>query len=137
MKKIYYLLFVSILLTGCSKKYVCALNKDDNGILTEEVLTLKYNQETLTKVEQTTTITLSKDYVSALEDTYDAVKSEYRKYKKLDGYTLNTKNIDNQIIVDLKIDLNKTTTTNIHILDTSLEKRELLDDLKDKGYTCK
>ena len=137
MKKITVFLFLILILTGCSKKYNCTYTEDNNGILKEEILSLKFKNDKLVKVIDNITLTLSKEYEDAIKSTYDTINSEYRKYKKLEGYTVKTKLDNNKIITNLKIDLNKTKSKSIHLFDTSLKKDEIINELEENGYVCK
>ena len=83
------------------------------------------------------TLTLSSEYKDAIKSTYDTINSEYRKYKKLEGYIVKTKLDNNKIITNLKIDLNKTKSKSIHLFDTSLKKDEIINELEENGYVCK
>lgn len=137
MKKITIFLFLILILTGCSKKYNCTYTEDNNGILKEETMNLVFKKDNLIKVIDNITLTLSSEYKDAIKSTYDTINSEYRKYKKLEGYIVKTKLDNNKIITNLKIDLNKTKSKSIHLFDTSLKKDEIINELEENGYVCK
>lgn len=137
MKKITIFLFLVLILTGCSRKYSCTYKEDNNGILKEETINIILKKGNVTKVLDKTILTLSKEYEDAIKNTYTTINSEYRKYKKLEGYTVTTKLDNNKIITNLKIDLTKTKNKSIFLFDASLKEDEIIKELEENGYMCK
>lgn len=108
MRKILFLLFLSLLLTtGCTKRLQCTKTDDESMITTKENFIVRYQNEKVSTIQIDLIATLQKGYEDSAEDVKNNLKEQFEKYENMKGISLRSANHDNIVRIELYIELDK------------------------------
>ncbi len=146
MKKVILTILFIIVLTGCSnEKMVCTKKENDNGIISKDEYTLKYDKDKLQQYKLVSTYEFNDMYTEEeineqkkkAEETCEYFKEESNNNVKC---ILNIKNrtITVEVSTDLK-NIDKDSFENLMFvpLDDLNNKKETKKMFKNAGFTCK
>lgn len=133
------------LLTGCSKStktLTCTMSDevDDKMSLTQTIVT-KFDNDTVTNIDQNIKMTVKDDYVSYIEQMAEGVRNQYADIKDKDGIVFDVKVNGNVIDTTLNAELSKLDDASKKKLNVNGSSKSTYEEgkksLEQAGYTCK
>lgn len=137
-----FIIVMSIILSGCSKKNILSCNKvevSSENLELNESLNITFKGREVIKMSIYSEIKISGSYINYIEDLSQSLKEQYKNLEGKKGVTFQTNQTENRLSVTINAELKKMDKEAKKELSIGNTRQSLSDTKKElelEGYAC-